>query len=148
MTDSHLSKDKLLIEMKGVVKIFPGVKALDGVDFQLRPGEIHMLLGENGAGKSTLIKVLSGAYKADQGEIFICGKPINIELHSPRLAIEKGLRFIYQEVNLVGELDIARNMFLGLEPYKFKWLGIIDKKTTETKLIVQGFYEDSQDINR
>ena len=100
--------------MKGIVKSFPGVRALDHVDFSLRPGEVHMLLGENGAGKSTLIKVLSGAYTRDEGEILIRGS--RVEIHSPMDPLELGLRFIYQELNLVPQLDIARNMFLGGEP--------------------------------
>ncbi len=103
-----------LVEMKGIVKNFPGVCALDHVDFSLRAGEVHMLLGENGAGKSTLIKVLSGAYTRDHGEIFIRGR--RAEIHSPMDPLELGLRFIYQELNLVPQLDIARNMFLGEEP--------------------------------
>jgi len=103
-----------LVEMRGIGKNFPGVRALDHVDFSLRAGEVHMLLGENGAGKSTLIKVLSGAYSRDEGEIFVRGK--RVEIHSPADPLELGLRFIYQELNLVPQLDIARNMFLGTEP--------------------------------
>jgi ribose transport system ATP-binding protein len=108
------SSDTRLVEMKGIVKRFPGVLALDRVDFDLLPGEVHMLLGENGAGKSTLIKILSGAYTRDEGEIRIRGKPVSI--HSPMDPLELGLRFIYQELNLVPQLDIASNMFLGMEP--------------------------------
>ena len=115
-----------LVEMKGIVKRFPGVLALDHVDFHLRPGEVHMLLGENGAGKSTLIKVLSGAYTYDEGEILINGEKVDI--HSPLDALNRNLRFIYQELNLVQEMDVARNMFLGLEPTFFPALGIINKK--------------------
>ncbi len=103
-----------LVEMKGISKSFPGVLALDHVDFSLHPGEVHMLLGENGAGKSTLIKVLSGAYSRDAGEIFVRGR--RAEIHSPMDPLDLGLRFIYQELNLVPQLDIARNMFLGGEP--------------------------------
>lgn len=103
-----------LVEMKGIVKRFPGVLALDQVDFSLLPGEVHMLLGENGAGKSTLIKILSGAYAKDEGEIFVRGEPVAI--HSPVDSLHLGLSFIYQELNLVPQLDIARNMFLGMEP--------------------------------
>jgi ribose transport system ATP-binding protein len=103
-----------LVEMKGIVKTFPGVRALDHVDFSLRRGEVHMLLGENGAGKSTLIKVLSGAYTRDEGDILVRGR--RVEIHSPMDPLELGLRFIYQELNLVPQLDIARNMFLGGEP--------------------------------
>lgn len=103
-----------VIEMKGIVKRFPGVLALDHVDFQLKPGEVHILLGENGAGKSTLIKVLSGAHIADEGEIFIHGR--RVDIRSPQDALDQGLRFIYQELSLVRTLDIARNLFLGMEP--------------------------------
>ena len=112
-----------LIRMEGIVKRFPGVLALDNVHFELLPGEVHMLLGENGAGKSTLIKVLSGAIGRDAGEIFIEGTRVDIE--SPQDPLQLGLRFIYQEVNLVPELDIARNMFLGMEPRK---LGFVNTR--------------------
>jgi ribose transport system ATP-binding protein len=114
MVESSTSSGQYAVEMKGIVKRFPGVVALDHVNLQLRPGEVHVLLGENGAGKSTLIKVLSGAYLADEGEIYLEGQRVDVK--SPRAAIEKGLRFIYQELNLVKDIDIARNMFLGMEP--------------------------------
>ena len=87
-----------IVEMKNIVKQFPGVLALDNVNFQLKPGEVHVLLGENGAGKSTLIKVLSGAYQENAGEIFIDGEQVKI--NSPQDAIDNGLRFIYQEINV------------------------------------------------
>ena len=115
-----------LVEMKDIVKRFPGVEALSHVNFQLLPGEVHVLLGENGAGKSTLIKVLSGAYIAEGGEILIDGKKVDIK--SPQDALDLGLRFIYQELNLVRDMDIARNMFLNMEPVLAA--GIVD----ETKL--------------
>ncbi|MFP4564211.1 MAG: sugar ABC transporter ATP-binding protein [Spirochaetia bacterium] len=111
-----------IVEMKGIVKQFPGVLALDKVDFTLFPGEVHMLLGENGAGKSTLVKVLSGALPMDEGEIRIDGKPV--EIHTPQDPLDMGLRFIYQELNLIPELDIARNMFLGMEPKRFGFVRI------------------------
>ena len=114
MAETSTGSNQYIVEMKEIVKRFPGVVALDQVDFRLRPGEVHVLLGENGAGKSTLIKVLSGAYLADEGEIYIEGEKVDI--HSPHAAIERGLRFIYQELNLVKDVDIARNMFLGMEP--------------------------------
>ena len=117
------------VEMKGIVKRFPGVLALDHVDFQLRPGEVHILLGENGAGKSTLIKVLSGAYIAEEGEIYIDG--VKVEIRRPQDPLDHGLRFIYQELSLVRTLDIARNMFLGMEPTRGP--GLIDSKTLYTK---------------
>jgi ribose transport system ATP-binding protein len=116
-----------LIIMKGIVKRFPGVIALNQVDFELLPGEVHVLLGENGAGKSTLIKVLSGAFPADSGEIFIFGEKVTIE--SPEVPLKKGLRFIYQELNLVPQIDIARNIFLGVEPLGIRKLGIINTST-------------------
>ena len=119
----------LIVEMKGIVKRFPGVLALDHVNFQLRPGEVHVLLGENGAGKSTLIKVLSGAYVANEGEIWVDSKKVKI--NSPQDALDLGLRFIYQELSLVQTIDIARNMFLGMEP--MRPLGLID----ESKLYAQ-----------
>ena len=112
-----------VVQMKGIVKQFPGVLALDQVDFEVLPGEVHVLLGENGAGKSTLIKVLSGAYSLDEGEIFVDGNPVTI--NTPQDAIDHGMRFIYQELNLVRDLDIARNIFLGLEPTRF---GMVDMK--------------------
>jgi len=125
MSDTAEGKTNYLIEMKGIVKRFPGVLALDHVDFQLQPGEVHMLLGENGAGKSTLVKVLSGAYAFDDGEIFIKGKKVDIL--SPLDALNRNLRFIYQELNLVQQMDVARNMFLGLEPTLVPALGIVNK---------------------
>ena len=112
-----------VVEMKGIVKKFPGVLALDHVDFQLRPGEVHVLLGENGAGKSTLIKVLSGAYVADEGEIWVSGK--RADIRSPQDSLDQGMRCIYQELNLVRPIDIARNIFLGIEP---KRGGLVDSR--------------------
>jgi ribose transport system ATP-binding protein len=110
--------------MRDIVKGFPGVLALKRVNFQLRPGEVHVLLGENGAGKSTLIKVLSGAYKADAGDILVDG--VRTPISSPQDALDQGLRFIYQELSLAKNLDIARNMFLGMEPMRRG--GIVDEK--------------------
>lgn len=119
--------DRLVVDMRGIVKRFPGVVALDHVNLQLRPGEVHVLLGENGAGKSTLIKVLSGANTADEGEIWIDGAKAAI--NSPQDALDRGLRFIYQELSLVRDLDIARNMFLGMEPLRLPALRVIDERT-------------------
>jgi ribose transport system ATP-binding protein len=132
----------LVVEMRDVLKLFPGVVALHHVNFQLKVGEVHVLLGENGAGKSTLIKVLSGAYVADDGEILIDGQEVSI--NSPQDALDHGLRFIYQELSLVKDLDIARNMFLGMEPMLVPGLGIID----ESKLYQQAKqYLDEFHIN-
>jgi ribose transport system ATP-binding protein len=102
-----------LLSMRGMVKDFPGVRALDGVDFDLHRGEVHGLVGENGAGKSTLLKILSGALRADAGQIRIEGHPVLI--HDPRRSRELGIAVIYQEFSLVPYLDIARNVFLGHE---------------------------------
>src|SRR6266550_2506546 len=103
-----------VLEMRGVRKAFPGVVALDGVDLTLDAGDVHMLLGENGAGKSTLMKILSGAYRMDAGEIRINGRPVDIS--SPREALALGIRVIYQELNLVPQLSVAENIFLGALP--------------------------------
>lgn len=102
-----------LMEFRGITKAFPGVKALDNVSFGLRAGEVHVIVGENGAGKSTLMKILSGAYTSDEGEIFFEGKPITH--NSPKVSEELGIRMIYQELNLVPELSIAANIYLGHE---------------------------------
>ncbi|HWI64500.1 MAG TPA: sugar ABC transporter ATP-binding protein [Symbiobacteriaceae bacterium] len=105
-----------IVEMKGIVKQFPGVHALSGVDFTLHPGEIHALLGENGAGKSTLMKVLGGLYRPNGGEIRIGGQPVSID--APGKATELGIGFIHQELNLAGDLTVAENIFLGRLPTK------------------------------
>ena len=103
-----------LLTVRGVVKEFPGVRALDGVDLEVAPGEVHCLLGQNGAGKSTLIKVLSGAHKADEGEIRWQGESVSFA--TPIAALRAGLATIYQELDLVDGLSVAENVFLGHEP--------------------------------
>ncbi len=103
-----------VLQMRGICKQFPGVKALDEVSFDLRRGEVHVLLGENGAGKSTLMRVLSGACVRDAGEVLLDGRPV--ALHSPRDAQALGISTIYQEFNLVPHLSAAENIFLGREP--------------------------------
>jgi ABC-type sugar transport system ATPase subunit len=105
-----------MLRMTNVHKQFPGVYALRGVDFDLRPGEVHALLGENGAGKSTLIKILGGIYAADEGEIAIEGKPVHITC--VRDAQNAGVRIIHQELALVPYISIGENVFLGNEPVK------------------------------
>ena len=102
------------LEMRGIRKTFPGVVALDAVDFTVEAGDVHMLLGENGAGKSTLMKILGGAYRKDAGDIRLNGVPV--EISSPRDAINLGIRIIYQELNLVAQLSVAENIFLGELP--------------------------------
>src|SRR2546425_1325337 len=112
-----------LLSVRGLRKDFPGVRALDGVDFTLRRGEVHALMGENGAGKSTLIKVLTGVYRRDSGEILLGGLPI--DPRSPAEAQRFGISTVYQEVNLIPFLSVAENIFLGRQPMK---LGRIDWK--------------------
>ena len=112
-----------LLEMRGITKRFPGVTALDRVDFELEGGEVHVLLGENGAGKSTLIKMLSGAYRPDEGEILLDGEPVRIA--SAADAQSLGISTIYQEFNLVPELTVAENIFLGRQPRRF---GLVDRR--------------------
>src|SRR5436190_5966537 len=102
-----------LFELRGISKQFPGVKALDNVSFAVWPGEVHMLLGENGAGKSTLMKVLCGAYRANEGKFFYNGEEISMA--SPADARKFGIAVIFQEFSLVPYLDIAQNIFLGRE---------------------------------
>ena len=109
-----------LLEMRGISKSFPGVKALEDVSFDVVQGEVHALMGENGAGKSTLMKILAGAYRADAGSILIGGKPV--EIVSPQHAYGLGINIIYQEFNLIPQLSVAENIFLGREPSHGGWL--------------------------
>ncbi len=106
-------EDEILLTMRGICKSFPGVRALSNVDFTLRKGEIHALMGENGAGKSTLIKVLTGVYAMDSGEIRIAGIPDAVIIRSPQDAQSKGISTVYQEITLCPNLTVAENMFIG-----------------------------------
>jgi ribose transport system ATP-binding protein len=115
---------KPVLEMRGIVKRFPGVLALNDVTFDVRPGEVHVLLGENGAGKSTLIKILSGVYAPDAGQIRFDGQLVNIR--NPRDAQALGISTIYQELNLVPDMTVAENIFLGREP--MRRFGVVDRK--------------------
>lgn len=106
-------KDKAVLEMKNIHKSFPGVRALQGVDFTLCAGEIHALMGENGAGKSTLIKVLTGVYEKDEGQIFLQGSEKAVAIHSPQDAQNLGISTVYQEITLCPNLSVAENMYIG-----------------------------------
>ena len=105
-----------VLELKNIYKSFPGVKVLEDVTLQVRPGEVHALMGENGAGKSTLMKILMGIYKADQGSIFLEGKETAI--HGPKDAMSKGISMIHQELNTVLDMEVAENVFVGRELLK------------------------------
>jgi ribose transport system ATP-binding protein len=115
-----------LLEMKSISKRFPGVLALDGVNFNLEAGEVHGLLGENGAGKSTLIKILAGDYSKDEGNIVINGQ--EVEFHSPSDSQAMGISVIYQELNTLDTLSVAENIFVGNLPKKAPF-GTVDWKT-------------------
>ena len=120
-----------LVEMTGISKSFPGVRALDGAQFELRAGEVHALVGENGAGKSTLMKVLSGIYRRDAGTIKV--RAAEVELPSPRAAQDMGIAMIHQELNLMGHLTVAQNIFIGREPRRGGFLdeGALNRKAAD-----------------
>ena len=106
-------KDKAVLELHNIHKSFPGVKALQNVDFTLCEGEIHALMGENGAGKSTLIKVITGVYEKDEGKIFLKGNNSEVHIHSPQDAQNLGISTVYQEITLCPNLTVAENMYIG-----------------------------------
>lgn len=135
-----MAEKKSVLRMKRINKNFPGVKALDMVDFELKSGDIHALMGENGAGKSTLIKVLTGAEEFESGEIWIEGLGMVVN-RSPQEAQDRGISTVYQEVNLCPNLSVAENLFIGREPKKF---GRIDWKrmNKESKKLLEEFDMD------
>lgn len=127
---TDLQQPPLVVEMRGIVKRFPGVLANDHVDFELRAGEIHALLGENGAGKSTLMNVLAGLYKQDAGSIKIKGK--TLEFSSPRDAIKAGIGMVHQHFMLVPSQTVTENILLGLDEPRFLMrLSEYDKKISD-----------------
>src|SRR3712207_5644868 len=125
-----MSQQAPILEAREGTKRFPGVLALDRVSFQLLPGEVHALVGENGAGKSTLIKVLTGAYKPDTGQILFGGEEVSFA--SPRDSQAAGISTIYQEINLIPMRSVAQNVFLGREPRSR--LGLLDTDRKSTRL--------------
>lgn len=112
-----MNGNRPILQMTGIHKRFPGVHALNGVDFRMFPGEVHALMGENGAGKSTLIKVLTGVHPIDEGTVEWLGKPLH--LRNPLEAQQAGISTVYQEINLCPNLSVAENIFIGREPRKF-----------------------------
>ena len=106
-------KANAVLELHNIHKTFPGLKALQGVDFTLCEGEIHALMGENGAGKSTLIKVITGVYEKEEGQIFLKGNDSEVHIHSPQDAQNLGISTVYQEITLCPNLTVAENMFIG-----------------------------------
>lgn len=130
-----------LLELKGIEKRFPGVHALQSVDFELRSGECVALLGENGAGKSTLIKVMGGAHQADSGLVSVQGVLQSWE--KPTDSLDAGVAIIYQEFNLVPGLTAAENVFLGIEPSDFGWV----RKSEEKEKVREVFNRIGAEIN-
>ena len=133
MEENKVSQAELL-RLDGICKSFPGVRALHNVHMNVRKGEVHALLGENGAGKSTLMKILSGAYTRDSGEIFWEGKKVQIQ--NPRIAQQMGIAIIYQEFNLVPQLSVSENVWLGRQPMKKNGLIDWNEAHRQTKLLL------------
>lgn len=121
----NLAQNPVILEMKGIDKRFSGVHALKGVQLELRAGEVVALMGENGAGKSTLMKILTGIYQRDEGEIIFFGKPVNF--HDISESQKAGISIIHQELNMMNHLTVAQNIFIGREPMK-NGVYIDDKK--------------------
>ncbi len=129
-------QNDIILSMRKICKSFPGVRALQNVDFTLRKGEIHALMGENGAGKSTLIKVLTGVFPKDSGQIHMAGINKELLVKSPQDAQKLGISTVYQEITLCPNLTVAENMFIGRGNYRFVNWRSMEKRTTEilTKL--------------
>ena len=117
------------IEMRGITKTFPGVVANDNVTLQVRPREIHALLGENGAGKSTLMSILFGSYSADSGQIFLDGEEVFIK--NPNVATALGIGMVHQHFKLVQNYTVTENIVLGMEPTKGR---LLDLKSARAKV--------------
>ncbi|WP_108395415.1 sugar ABC transporter ATP-binding protein [Devosia submarina] len=121
-----MADEQFALEARGITKVFGNHIALDGVNFGLRAGEVHALLGENGAGKSTLIKILTGVYQATEGQVVAEGTPITLD--NPQHAQRYGIGTVYQEVNLLPNRSVAENLFLGHQPTRF---GLVDRRKME-----------------
>ena len=134
----------VILTMKDIDKSFPGVHALDHVNFEVRRGEVHALMGENGAGKSTLMKVLTGIYQKDSGSITYKGQ--EVAFHNTREAQDNGIVIVHQELNMVGDLTVAQNIFIGREPKK--GIRVDDKKMIEDfEARVKEFTESQKMVN-
>ncbi len=127
-----MSDRKPVLRLEGIVKTFPGVRALDRVDFEVLPGEVHALMGENGAGKSTLMKVLAGMYQPDEGRIVVDGRPV--VMATPLEAKKNGVILIHQELSLAEQMTVAENIFLGELPHT-RW-GFVDWKVLSERVSV------------
>jgi len=123
-TSSDATEAPLLVEMTGISKDFPGVHALADSHFELRPGEVHALVGENGAGKSTLMKILAGVYRKDSGRVVVHGTDVDIP--NPSVAQRLGISMVHQELNLMPHLTVAQNIFIGREPKRVRGLVLDD----------------------
>jgi ribose transport system ATP-binding protein len=131
-TKDGLSNQQPILEVRKISKSFPGVRALNNVDLRIWPGEVHALMGENGAGKSTLMKILSGAYRPDSGQILIDGKAVHFR--TPHDARTAGIGIIYQELTVTPNLTVSGNVFLGSELKRFGFMkdaASMDRKTQE-----------------
>lgn len=125
INSSSIAMGDIVLQMNRITKRFPGVLALDKINFELRKGEVHVLLGENGAGKSTLIKILTGAYTPEEGEIILYRK--KTKFSDPIQAQSFGISAVYQEFNLVPTLDAGKNIFIGKEPVSGKFIKMLNK---------------------
>lgn len=114
-----------ILELKNISKSFPGVRALDGVSFSVKKGQVHMLVGENGAGKSTLIKIINGMYTADEGDLYF--KNRKVETHTPKHMMDLGIATIHQELSPVLDMSIGENIFLGTETMLIDWKGMYER---------------------
>ncbi|MEY2196492.1 sugar ABC transporter ATP-binding protein [Neobacillus sp. BF23-41] len=140
------NKNVFALEMKGISKSFPGVKALDDVSLSVKKGTVHALMGENGAGKSTLMKILAGIYKPDKGELFLKGNKVGFT--NPRDALHYGISMIHQELSFISELTVADNIFLGREPCLGKSKVINKKEQTVRALKLFNQYKIDLDPDK
>ncbi|MBL1098068.1 ATP-binding cassette domain-containing protein [Streptomyces coffeae] len=150
MASKHTAKtggaDEPVVRLKGVGKVYGNVRALEGIDLDVRPGKVTCVLGDNGAGKSTLIKIVSGLHQHDEGEYLVDGKPVR--LNNPREALDLGIATVYQDLATVPLLPVWRNFFLGSEltkgPWPFRRLDIERmKRTTDEELSAMGIHLDN-----